>query len=259
MNTTTTTAPAQVTLSDKFYWHGYIPFYESFFGQRQFEAIAEFGLFKGDSIRWLLQRFPRSQIHGADILPLQDNWPVDPRFHFRQLDQSNRAQIREFLSQRVFDLIIEDGSHVPEHQVNCLVESMRLLKSGGIYILEDIQTSLPHHPMHARKGWFGRPQKVELPGNALSVLLALDHFHRIGKAVDQELAANIAAGSLLTPLEVLELAQNILSIHLYRRTHLPDHCHACGSTVYDYSQYRCVCGQPVFEDTDSMSFVIFKR
>lgn len=250
--------PRNEQLSDKFYWHGYIPFYESFFGDRDFKHIAEFGIFKGDSIRWLLQRFPNSQIFGADILPLQPAWPVDEHFHFQQLDQSSRDQIRDFLSRKSFDLIIEDGSHIPKHQVNCLVEGMRLLQNGGIYILEDVQTSLPHHPIHYRKGWLG-PRKVDVPGNALSVLLAIDHYQRIGRPMTTEMAVAVAAGSLMTPDEVWELAGAIASIHLYRRTHLPDHCHACGSTDFNFSDYRCTCGQPIFADTDSMSFVILKR
>jgi len=154
--------PIDIQLSDKFFWHGYIPFYE-IIQNRDFQKIAEFGVFKGGSIRWLLERFPQSEIFGADILPIQPEWPVDERFHFRQLDQSNREQIKSFLAERKFDLIIEDGSHIPEHQVNCLIEGMRLLQSGGIYILEDIQTSLPHHPMHFKKALF-RQKIYPFPG-----------------------------------------------------------------------------------------------
>jgi hypothetical protein len=86
------------SLSDKFYWHGYIPFYENFFSQRKFLNIAEFGVFKGNSIRWLLERFPESSIYGADILTLQREWPVDPRFHFSQLNQESRNEIHLFLN-----------------------------------------------------------------------------------------------------------------------------------------------------------------
>jgi hypothetical protein len=68
---TTQKSSQETILSDKIFWHGYIPFYETFFEGRAFERIAEFGVYKGRSIRWLLQRFPDASIHGADILPIQ--------------------------------------------------------------------------------------------------------------------------------------------------------------------------------------------
>jgi hypothetical protein len=39
------------------------------------------------------------------------------------------------------DLIIEDGSHVPRHQADCLRFGFSALNPGGIYLLEDIHTS----------------------------------------------------------------------------------------------------------------------
>jgi hypothetical protein len=84
-NSAVTSQPA-VGLTDKIFWHGYIPF----FARRQFERIAEFGVYKGCSIRWLLERFPQSQIYGADILPIYPEWPVDVCFYFNQLNQDAR-------------------------------------------------------------------------------------------------------------------------------------------------------------------------
>jgi hypothetical protein len=47
--------------SDKLFWHGYIEFYERFFINRKIETIAEIGVFKGESIKWLLHRFPTAK------------------------------------------------------------------------------------------------------------------------------------------------------------------------------------------------------
>ena len=255
-------------LSDKIYWHGYIPFYEKFFFGRDFTNIAEFGVYKGNSIRWLLKRFPTSSIHGADILPLQSEWPVDPRFHFTQLNQESREEIRHFLNEFKFDLIIEDGSHQPKHQINCLIEGINALNPNGIYILEDIQTSLPHHAWWNPeiRWWKFKAKRLLklhreqiLRGNAFHALLGLDHYKRIGINVDDDIASKLAKNSMLTKSEILDLASQIDSIHLYRRTHLPDFCHQCGSKNYEFSKLQCVCGQPVFSDTDSISFVIIKK
>lgn len=239
------------TLSDKFFWHKYIDFYESFFAQRDFQAIAEVGVLTGQSIRWLLDRFPRAQIHGADILPLQPDWPVDDRFHFTQLDQGNVVDLRRFLSQQRFDLIIEDGSHIPAHQALCLVTGMNALASGGIYILEDIHTS---HP-----GYAGNTSPANtFQGNALTVLLAIGHYKRVGHSIGSREANLIAQDAILDSSDVLALAENIQAISLYRRTTLPDHCYRCGSKEYRFSQLECVCGERIFADADSMTAVIQK-
>jgi len=236
-----------ITTSDKVFWHGYVDFYEKYFAGREFAAIAEIGILKGNSIRWLLQRFPDARIHGGDILPLQPEWPVDERFAFTQLDQGRPDQVRGFLTQRPFDLIIEDGSHIPQHQVLCLIEGMRALKSGGLYILEDVHTS---HP--------GYQGAVPGQGNALSALLAIDHYKRVGVAIDRPRAELIAAQSLLSAGDVIELAGSLRSIELYKRTRLPDSCYRCGTVDFHFSSYQCRCGVKVFSDSDSMSFVLEK-
>lgn len=245
--------------SDKFYWHCYVPFYETFFSNRTFNKIAELGLFKGDSIRWLLDRFPDSIIYGADILERQDSWPVDSRFTSYQVDQDSRTQVKDFFSRDTFDLIIEDGSHQPKHQVTCLLEGLNHLSSNGIYILEDIQTSHPRHPINPasqKVGFFKRPPPK---GNALTVLLGLDHYKKINVPLSEELAALISEDSLLTKEDVLFLDKSLKEINLYRRTQLPLKCHHCGRSDYSFSQLKCLCGADIFSDTDSMSFVLVKN
>jgi hypothetical protein len=236
--------------TDKGFWHGYIDFYEQVFGGRSFERIAEIGIFRGNSIRWLLERFPHSTVHGADIAPRVAEYPQDERFTFVQMDQGDSVQLRGFLSGG-FDLIIEDGSHFPAHQVLGLVEGLAALRPGGIYILEDIQTS---HPLYQRRWW-----ERKRPGNALSVLLAIQHYKRIGAAIDAEKAQRIAAGSLMSAAQVTALADQISALALYRRSTLPDSCWSCGASDYAFSDYRCQCGESIFSDTDSMSFAVHKR
>ncbi len=255
-------------LSDKFYWHGYIDFYESFFAQNEFKNIAEFGVYKGKSISWLLERFPSSQIYGADILPVQPDWPKDSRFKFTQLDQANVHEIREFLSQAPFDVIIEDGSHQPQHQINCLIEGLRALRPGGIYILEDIDTSLPsHHWWHKKIHWwklkerriYKEQRRIISKGNALNALLAIHHYKRIDVQIDENVSALIAKNSLLSAKTIAEIANSVDSLSLYRRSRLPDRCHACGEIHFNYSKLECKCGEGLFREADSMSYVLIKK
>jgi len=249
------TSSSLVTSSDKNFWHGYIDFYEPFFESRSIGSIAEIGIFKGNSIRWLLDRFPEANIYGADILPLQNEWPVSERFNFLQTDQGDVEQLNRFFSSGPFDLIIEDGSHFPEHQALYLIEGVRVMNSGGIYILKDVHTSHPMNIDYNKKKGFFFKRKIQ-KGNALSVLLGINHYKRIGCEITNEKAELISKNSLLTTPQVLELSRRIKNIHLYKRTRLPDSCYKCGEVDFDYSQYRCRCGENIFSDTDSMTFVI---
>jgi hypothetical protein len=228
--------------SDKEYWHGFIPFYEGFFKDFEPKNIAEIGIYQGDSIRWLLDRFPKADVFGADIIEKKEFWPKCKRFYSVQLDQADSHAVMNFFKLRQFDLMIEDGSHDPFHQGIALLEGMRELKSGGIYILEDIHTS--HKAILAGK-----------MGNTLSTLLAIDHYKRIDKTPDFGV---IADGSMFEDKEIKELWDSIGKMSLYKRTHLPDNCYSCGSVDYNFHTYKCKCGAGVFDDTDSMTFVLIK-
>jgi hypothetical protein len=237
--------------SDKFFWHGYIDFYERIFAGLEVKRIGEIGVFRGHSIQWLLERFPHAHVWGADIVARRPEWPVNARFTSAQLDQGDSSSLSRFLSNG-FDLLIDDGSHRPEHQALALVLGMRALNPGGLLIIEDIQTS---HRNYGRKWW----RRSAPRGNALSVLLGIQHYLHLGLEVDADRAALIADGSLLEPGEVLELAGSIASLELYRRTTLPRSCFNCGSQDFNFSAMRCRCGVDVFSDTDSMSFAVRKK
>lgn len=244
--------------SDKFFWHDYIPFYESFFNNFYPEKILELGVANGNSVRYLLNRFPKATILGADIITRTPAWPIDSRFSTYQIDQGDVTKVAQFFSSNKFDLIIEDGSHHPIHQVNCLVHGINSVNPGGIYILEDIHTSHPLSSYYVSKAplkqFFSKFRKAP-KGNALSVLLAINHFHRISTEIDDVRAEQISNNSIISKSQVLNLSKKIKRISLYRRSHLPDKC-ICGSTDYSFSSYKCICGNPIFSDTDSMTFVI---
>jgi len=37
-----------------------------------------------------------------------------------------------------YDIIIEDGSHLPEHQIQHFKDYNKFVKNGGVYIIEDV-------------------------------------------------------------------------------------------------------------------------
>ena len=108
-----------LTESDKQYWHRYIPLYvEELSKMKECGRILEFGVFKGDSIRWLQNSYPSAQIYACDILPIQPEWPVSELVKYFYVDQASPAMISSMFAMigDDLDLIIEDGSHMPEHR-----------------------------------------------------------------------------------------------------------------------------------------------
>ena len=226
------------TDSDKHYWHRYSPFY-----RRHFEAlgpvstILEFGIFKGASIRWLREMFPNAEIFAVDILPLQPEWPTGAGINYLTADQNDRAGIAQLLQglQRNFDLVIEDGSHIPQHQASCLAVTFPLVRSGGLYMLEDLQTSHPQHPVYQANCAPGTP-------DALHLLLWLEHLRATGKSLHPDDAERLSAPGLLTPTDVRQLSETLADVDIYRRTTLPLRCYACGTDNFDVVSLTCRCG-----------------
>jgi hypothetical protein len=238
--------------SDKDYWHRYIDTYqEAFKVLGPVTDILEFGVFNGGSIAWLADRFPGAAIVGVDIVPQAPEWPTSDTITYVQLDQGDRCATREMFTRldRRYDLVIEDGSHIPEHQATCLVEGLARVRSGGLYILEDIHTSHPDNPA------FADHLKNE-KANSLHVLLAIEHLKERNRPLSPEMADELASPSFFTADELLTLFDQVATLHMYRRSSLPLHCYACGSDRFDYRRLRCRCGVEIFSSTDSMSFLI---
>ena len=239
--------------SDKNYWHRYSPFYKRHFATLQpVSSILEFGVFHGASTRWLRQMYPDAEIVAVDILPQQPDWPVDPGITYLTLDQSDRAAVARALKSlnRNFDLVIEDGSHIPQHQATCLAEAFPLVRPGGLYVLEDLQTSHPTHPYYRDHCAQGTPDSLHL-------LLLIEHLRATDQALRPGDVASLAAPGLFTPEDIYQLSETIAEVDLYHRTTLPLRCYACGTDDFDPVALLCRCGNDLdILGADSMTAVI---
>ena len=56
-------------------------------------------------------------------------------------DQSKKATMDRLAAMGPWDIIIDDGSHVPQHVMYTFSELWKTVKRGGYYIIEDIETS----------------------------------------------------------------------------------------------------------------------
>jgi hypothetical protein len=94
----------------------------------------------GNSLRMWKHYFPQGEIYGLDIM--DKSFLERPRIHVYQGDQSDPELLRRIADEmgRV-DVVIDDGSHRPEHVKASFKVLFPLLADDGIYAVEDTQTS----------------------------------------------------------------------------------------------------------------------
>jgi hypothetical protein len=123
--------------------HDYLEFYETFFAPLRDKSISllEIGVFEGASLRTWKEYFVNAKIVGADIASATKRFEGD-RVSIELLDQSNIEELtRAAVKHGPFDIVIEDGSHMWEHQITSLRTLFPFLRQDGIYIVEDLQTN----------------------------------------------------------------------------------------------------------------------
>jgi hypothetical protein len=94
----------------------------------------------GESLRMWKAYFRSGRIVGLDI---EDKRHFsEHRIDIRQCDQTDAVSLTK-LSEEYggFDIIVDDGSHLNEHVIQTFKVLFPLLRDGGIYAVEDVQTS----------------------------------------------------------------------------------------------------------------------
>jgi hypothetical protein len=140
--------------TDKWNWHHYTPHYHRLLNDRRsaVKKVLEIGIgdpssmadptgkpyIPGASLRMWEEYFPNAELYALDnnrsLLINQG------RTHSFWCDQGDEASLRNVMSQlgNDFDLIVDDGSHVPQHQVLTAKMLAPLLASNGMYVIEDV-------------------------------------------------------------------------------------------------------------------------
>ena len=122
--------------------HNYLDKYAFFLEKFRSQPIRllELGVFNGSSVRLWQEYFPRAEVFGVDIEASCRQYEEE-RIHIIQADLSDAAQVsmlREIRPQ----IIVDDASHIVSHQLLALFTLFDVLPRGGVYILEDLETSL---------------------------------------------------------------------------------------------------------------------
>ena len=128
--------------------HGYAAFYDRFFRDFRDEPITvlELGCGQvwniGASLRMLRAYFSQAEIVGVDNKPAARRLTTDG---FR-IEVGDLGKIEFLRRLRRFrpTILIDDASHLWSHQILAMAELYDTLPSGGIYVMEDINTSFGH-------------------------------------------------------------------------------------------------------------------
>ena len=130
----------------------------------------EIGICHGDSVKGWEEYFPNAELHFMDNNLSQINYQsTRSQYHF--VDQGHAQSLKEFLNKtgENFDIIIDDGGHKSPQIILSFEMLFPTLKSGGIYIIEDL-------------GWCIRPEcYVQGEFTAFEFIkLLFDHVHYKG-------------------------------------------------------------------------------
>ena len=164
--------------TDKHYEHNYFNLiYSDVLSplKNDVKKFVEVGTYGGGSIELWRDYFTNATVYGLDINFSILNLRSEDRIELVNLDQSDRKQLNKFSSEHNdIDVILDDGSHKMGDQQITLATLFKSLKSGGIFILEDLHTSLEAIlPEKAWCGW-GDPTKT-------LTLDMLNNFIKTGK------------------------------------------------------------------------------
>jgi hypothetical protein len=99
----------------------------------------------GGSLRAWRDFFINGRIIGIDVQP-DTQFSDEPRIETylcSSIEKDKVDALMEVLDRPQFDVILDDGSHAWEHQLQTLKNFYPYLRPGGIYIIEDINQNCP--------------------------------------------------------------------------------------------------------------------
>jgi len=140
---------AQIYKSDKYGKHFYTIHYQHHFRKFKFKRVnlLEIGVggyhfpdIGGNSLRMWKRYFPFGRISSIDIY--DKTFFQERRIKIFQGSQTDTVFLKKVINQIGSpDIIIDDGSHINSHVIETFQFLFPFLKEGGIYVIEDTETS----------------------------------------------------------------------------------------------------------------------
>jgi len=124
---------------DKGTAHTYIDEYEKLLGQyRENSTVLEIGICQGESLKMWEEYFINSNVYGIDITDQYIKDLIAENKYNIIIGDACSENILKYLNDLIFDVIIDDGSHLINDQINSFNILKNKMKPNGIYIIEDV-------------------------------------------------------------------------------------------------------------------------
>lgn len=127
-----------IGLNDKNSTHSYLEIYDRLFEPyRNNSTILEIGLAMGDSLKLWDTYFDNSTIVGVDVSIVFQRAEYKNNVRIIQED-GTKPLLLEHLKEFMFDLVIDDGDHLTQSQVDTFNLLKPKMKKGSLYVIEDL-------------------------------------------------------------------------------------------------------------------------
>ncbi len=100
-------------------------------------SFMEIGLAMGESIRLVDEYFENSKIVGVDLSIVFTPPAYENQVELIACD-GTKPELLDKLGDQMFDIVIDDGSHMTQDQLDTFNLLKGRMKPGGVYIIEDI-------------------------------------------------------------------------------------------------------------------------
>jgi len=191
-------------------WVHYLPIHDRYLGQfkagfpdgkggRRPLRMLEIGVSRGGSLQlWRKFLGPQAIIFGVDIDPIckaLDHPDLPVRIGSQADPEFLKAVVAEMGG---VDVVIDDGSHFPEHQRASFDALYGMLPEGGLYVVEDTQTSY-WEPWDG--GFRRRGSWIELAKTLVDDMHAWYHVSRVDRPMAK---SQVGAVTFLDGIVIIE-------------------------------------------------------
>jgi len=193
---------ATVYHTDKHHGHNYFNeiYQDLFFPIKDtISKFVELGVHEGASIMIWREFFQNAEIIGLDISADYHKFHDKTRITLESINSGIKETLINFANKHNdLDVFMDDGSHIMDHQQITLATIFKSVKSGGIYVLEDLHTSVSVK---------NDPNSIwRSEGGETTTLDMLENFVETGKIVSD----------FLTEEECIYLEENIKECKIYK-------------------------------------------
>ena len=131
--------------STTWHHHPYTAVYDLLFADRRYSPITlgELGILENSSIRMWRSYFTQAQIFGFEVSAEKvaaAQAECLPGTHYYTADVTNRASMFQAFNKAncLFDILIDDSTHLFDHQIAFVEVAMDFVKPGGMIVIEDV-------------------------------------------------------------------------------------------------------------------------